>query len=779
MNNEENRQLSFYRKLYNLREDGRMTMPELHDMIVGPQLKQITLSIRKLDAEGKEKKTRYQKLSLPLVAVSFLFPDERYNDQAGAPTGYALVDVDALQTPAVEYLERAKVFPSLALAYVSARGKGVHLIFRVATEPEIHADLCRALQDMVEATLGEPVDRGCTDLTRTSLLCWDEGCYYNPEAETFRLPAPPPARKKASAAPAGYAPPSEADRLAIYLDRVDDRLAWVKGQRHSQLVSLAYTLNRAGFGHNAVLQACIGRYAQADFDDREIRKVIDSIYNKSQAEHGANRREYTPTAAARSATGAKSANRDSRGGSKKETENESADIEAAKPPLPSFDYELFGQAPALLRAMVRPDLTGCQRDIAMMGGMILLSTLMAKVTGLYHEKKVAPTFFGYVIAPAGFGKGILNEQYKALATWHDYVRDNSRMRVRQYEEEEAAYQHNAECARKKGGQPTLTRPVPVKQMELDIPGSITQAKLTELLKANEHYTGVMFETELGVLVEAINLEYGKYVYLLNQIAQQEKIGRASLQNNVIQCAFPLASILTSGTFGQFGNFIQSTDDGLFSRFLAYTVNESPEWKDLTSLDDDPLIGNYYESMGGKLLEIGRFLDANKTFVCYTDAQRHRMNRRFRKLSKHARLFKGESDLSVVHRLGNYHFRICMLLTALRKAETKSTLEKVRVSDVDFDIAMMFVLTFQEHINALGSVLPENRSHTEFNDNDSCEKYFHRLPVTFETAEALELSESMGLKVRTVKRYLSIWVKAGLLVRVKRGTYRKGDNAPDD
>ena len=179
MDNENDQLFSCYRKLYNLREDGKMTLAQLRDVIAGPKLKLKTLEIRRLDAAGEVDKTRKKKLSLPTFAVSFLFPDERYNDQAAEPTGYVLVDIDHLSGPVAGYFEQCKSLPFLALAYVSARGKGLHLICRAETDAATHADVCRALYDLLEATFGEPVDRNCTDLTRTSLLCWDAGCYYS------------------------------------------------------------------------------------------------------------------------------------------------------------------------------------------------------------------------------------------------------------------------------------------------------------------------------------------------------------------------------------------------------------------------------------------------------------------------------------------------------------------------------------------------------------------------------------------------------------------------
>ena len=720
MDNENDQLFSCYRKLYNLREDGKMTLVQLRDVIAGPKLKLKTLEIRRLDAAGEVDKTRKKKLSLPTFAVSFLFPDERYNDQAAEPTGYVLVDIDQLSGPVAGYFEQCKSLPFLALAYVSARGKGVHLICRAETDAATHADVCRALYDLLEA-----------------------------------------------------------DRLALYLDRVDARVSWQKGQRHMQLVSLAYSLNRAGFDRLSVAQACISRYAQRDFDDREIGRVIDSVYTKSQAEHGVNRREYTPPARPLSDTNANRATREAPSGRKTDPAEERFDTEEDKSLTPFFDYALLSQAPRLLQDMLRPDLTGRQRDIALAGALVALSTVTPHVPGQYHGHTDAPTLYLYVVASPGFGKGILQEVRKALLVWQQYIRDNSRLRVQKYEEELEAYNHHNTAARKAGKIPILPRPLEVKQMELDIPGTITQAKLTELLKTNEHYPGLMCETEIGILVDATGQEYGKYIYLLNQIAQHETIGRGSLQNSVLSCDFPRMSLLTSGTFGQFTDLIRGTDDGLFSRFLAYTIDEAPEWKDLTDIDDDPHTGSYYPALGERIKLTGIFLDEHETFVCYTDAQRKRLNRRFSAMSKKVRWFKGDDELSVVHRLGNMHFRICMLLTALRKAEAGSEVEKVRVLDVDFDLAMMFVLTFQKHIQALASLLPSGKIRDEFVDSDDYERFYRCLPDGFLTSEAVAQGDSSGVKERTVKRLLKRWSKDGLLVRLSRGNYRKGDCRLDD
>ncbi|MBB4623541.1 hypothetical protein GGQ57_003457 [Parabacteroides faecis] len=126
------------------------------------------------------------------------------------------------------------------------------------------------------------------------------------------------------------------------------------------------------------------------------------------------------------------------------------------------------------------------------------------------------------------------------------------------------------------------------------------------------------------------------------------------------CARPLMGILLSGTFGQFTRFIPSADDGLFSRFLAYTVDKPVEWKDLTDEDNSPSSNNYYHDLGLRVLDMGNFLDKYPTFVCYTKKQRDRMNARFRYLSENTYVslafIRVGTALSVLYPENLFHLR---------------------------------------------------------------------------------------------------------------------------
>lgn len=735
--------------------------------IKGNSLKFITKEIRRLTNERRRKEAKRLKLQLPAIAVSALFPGEREKEQADTHTGYVLVDVDGMKTPVAEYLERSKAFPWLALAYVSARGGGVHLLFRVETDIKHHPKVCQALYDIVETTLGEAVDRVCTDITRTSLICWDESCYYNPEAKVFRT-------EKTRTVP--YEDRTETwtedERLSRYLDQADSSNSWTKGQRHAQLVSLAFCLNRAGFGQQAVERECVLRYAQPDFDAKEITKTIASVYTKARAEHGKNQYEKPAAPSSKYANAANYANKYPEKGPTPEGQTYEAVNDDFEAPLPTFDKSIADSLPAIMRDMLPPNLKDEEFDMALTSALTMLSTVTPRVHGQYHGRNIAPTLYLYIVARAGSGKGILNTMRPAVGIWQKYIHDISQARVKEFEKKEHTYLLEETKAKRSGKPLTIDPPEPVRQMNLNIPGSITQAKLTEQLATNEHYPALMHESEIGILTDAISQDYGKYTHLLNKIAHQEEIGRDSLANSYQCCQRPLMGVLLSGTFGQFIRFIPSADDGLFSRFLAYTVNKPVEWKDLTDEDDNPATGRYYNEIGLRVLDIGIFLDEHPTFIRYTKAQRDRMNVRFRRLTEKAQLYGDDERQGIVNRLGRSHFCICMTLTALRKAERECTLENLPIQDIDFDIAMKFVLVFHEHILSLGTRLKKNDTCPPASDPNIYERLFAELPTQFRTADLNTLAESLGIPPRTAARRLKIWTEKAIITKLSMGKYVK-------
>lgn len=224
--------------------------------------------------------------------------------------------------------------------------------------------------------------------------------------------------------------------------------------------------------------------------------------------------------------------------------------------------------------------------------------------------------------------------------------------------------------------------------------------------------------------------------------------------------------------GPYTGYVLVDVDGLFSRFLAYTIDKPVEWKNLTDEDDKQSTGEYYPKIGERILRAGLFLDQNATFVHYTKQQRDRMNARFRRLTEKAQLYGDNERQGIVNRLGHAHFRICMTLTALRKAEQQCTQENMLISDIDFNNAMEFILVFHEHILSLSTRLKKEGECPPATNPNIYEQIFNELPDEFRTADMTLRATSHGIAPRTSARRLKIWLDKELIFKLSAGKYIK-------
>lgn len=763
-----------YKNVFTTQAERQITLEAICQCIRSEQLKCITHEIRRLTVAGQPKEAERLKMQLPAMAVSFLFPELRRGEMAGAYTGHIMVDVDHLEIPPHEYLAQWLTVPSVALAYTSVRGKGVHLLFRVEGDGRDHESACRQLFRLVEQKGGVAVDPSCKDKARCSLLCHDPECYFNPDAVPFRITPEPQTAAQPTLC-------TSTRRLALYLDEAERYGRPSKGERHSSLVSLAFCLNRAGFAERDVLDECLRRYVEPDFGEKEISKIISSTFLSGRAEHGinertesapANRSEASENASRRltrlTKTGSDSKNDECSVKEPKEVMNEIINDQ-----LKSYPDAVYDHLPPLLRDTLRPGMTPDEKALTLLTALSLLSTVTPRVNGSYHRKTTSPFLYTCVLAPAGSGKGVLNKVRDMLDCWHNFVRSNSRAEVKEYEQKLEAYElAHAQRKRKKTDAPLPEKPEPVLQKELSLSGDISRAKLIEQLAANGHYTSLMMETEIGILVAAIDQDYGKYTHLLNEVYHQEQISNSSKSGGTHRVKQPGMGLLVSGTFSQFTQFIPTAEDGLFSRFTGYVILEPGEWKDLDSADDTPAAANYYQTLGLRVMNMGIHLDKYATWVSYTPSQREHINKHYYKLLRHVQLFGVDEMLSLVFRTALQHFRICMTLTAIRKAEAGLTTERMVVSDEDFETALCLTDTSLSHMMVASTMLKKESSYVAPSDPTPLERIFESLPQRFTSALVHLTAEPFNIPTGTLKRHLIQWCKKGLIQRESRGNYVK-------
>ena len=773
----------YYENLFQLTTGKTLSLSEVYELVKGPALRHITGEIRRAIAEGNPAKAKALKMQLPAIAVSCLFPGERRTEEAGDNLSSLLVHFDHLTCPPAELLERCRAYPFVAFAHVSASGDGLHLMVRVDTGRESHAVACDVVHQFFETEFGHPVDHTCTDFTRTALLCHDPEAYVNTQATAYAVES---GKVKGESGKSGkklstfnsQLSTDSGECLRRYLDVADLSLAWVKGQRHANLVSLAFTLNRAGFDEQAVVRECIARYVQPDFGDKEVSKVIASAYAKGRAEHGCNRKEFTFGASVRSPEKEASSAHSACSALYTPPLEENTDIgleykrlEKAKEMAQCFPDAVYEHLPPFFKEMFTEGLTEVERSVALVGSLGIFSAAMPNVSGSYQNALCEPPLYCCVAGAASSGKGMINKIHKVFHVYAEGIRRESAKEVKVYNNKMKQYNFDMLKVLKSKGE-LSDEPECVRQKGIELAGNISRPRMIEQLADNGHYASLMCETEIDVLNNSMEQDHGQYHDLLNQIFQHEQVSKDTKQDKYYSSTFPRMALVFSGTEGQVTRLIHSTEDGLFSRLLCFYISGQSQWKPLTDADDTPRRGNYYYDLGHSLQEIALFLDQHPTWVSYTESQRAYMNEVFPLELERLRAF-GEGDkTAILFRLGMIHFRICMIFTGLRKGERRLNEKNIKISDEDFYTAIQIIFHCLNHSLVLSTLLKKDEVLKPISNPIISEQLFSELGENFNTCEAIEKGHLLGMEKRTVESALTRWCKKGLIVRITKGKYMR-------
>ena len=292
-------------------------------------------------------------------------------------------------------------------------------------------------------------------------------------------------------------------------------------------------MNNAGFSLYDAVSECVRRYGSADFPAAEVETTVNDIYRRYSASHGscAFRPDGT-SSVPKSAKSAKSATPFPKMAQKDAEYGECDDIELDNTLLPCFDENIYDHLPPLLTDILKCAYSRTDRDILLISSLTLLSSVSPGVKGSLGEHDYTPAFYSIITGGSGSGKGRIAALQRMLEPWQQYIYDNSRHQVEEYEELQEAYDNYKMHKRQKQTSkqplgPAPSKPKVVKQRNLALTGNVTQARLVELLEANYPYTSCMVDTEMETVLSMFSQDFGKYNDVLNKSYHHEPVGSST------------------------------------------------------------------------------------------------------------------------------------------------------------------------------------------------------------------------------------------------------------
>lgn len=395
--------------------------------------------------------------------------------------------------------------------------------------------------------------------------------------------------------------------------------------------------------------------------------------------------------------------------------------------------------------------TDRERDVYLTSELVVLSSLFDTVKGLYGIPSVPvySNLFGFIGAPAGNGKGVLS------------CAKNTLFQIKLKEQ-----QANQE-RRLKGSE---SENKDFKDKHFQIPGNASVAAFINQLK-NNGGVGLTIESEADTITNNKKQDWGDYDVCLREGFHHETISLVRKDERV-DILKPKISFIVTGTMNQLKKFVPSTENGLFSRFLYYTFQQDPKFRNPfgTDIDYEQIFQNKF---GKELLDIYEYYrryDGNGIIEYdfrFTDSQKNRFYKEFSEKLIETTSFSLGADISgSIYRLGLITYRIAMILTILRNYDkTKDDLFNYKIenilicSDEDYDLAIELFHVYLNHMKLVYDNMP-NTDQITFKRNNA-DRLFDELPAKFTNQLLYKTAEKYDrMGIENCKKYIKKWKDAG-------------------
>lgn len=431
---------------------------------------------------------------------------------------------------------------------------------------------------------------------------------------------------------------------------------------------------------------------------------------------------------------------------------------------PSFPNSLYTQIPEFLLNITNQFSSPEDKDMMLLGSIVTLSSCMPNYIGYYDRKRVYPNLYLFVTAQASAGKGNLVHCKQLVKPIHKRFRAASSELMEKYNTELSDYNK-----KKKKGQ-DADKPKKPPELMLFIPANSSATGMFQLLYDNDG-KGLIFETEGDTLTNAFKSDFGNYSSGFRQAFHHETITYyRRTDREYVDIDEPRISTILTGTPNQILSLIPDAENGLFSRFIFYSLKVNLDWRNVFS-NPDECLDDIFDTFSKEYLSLYEILISSRPIRFeLTKEQQSKFNNSFQFIQTKYINIKGLDYLATVRRLGIITFRISMILTMLRFFETGNTSSTLICDDTDFKTALLMVRVLVEHSSMVFSKLPNQPQKAKYMNTK--EKFISQLPTKFNRNKYLEIAESLSIKPKTAEGYIAKFLKDTVIHRESHDHYIK-------
>ncbi|MGV3504651.1 MAG: DUF3987 domain-containing protein [Adhaeribacter sp.] len=691
----------------------------------------VTRNLRALSGDENDK---YKRTKFYGVTWSGVFSPIRASGNLIQHSGLICLDIDKLSPSQLDVaLSQIQADPFTLISFISPNGNGIKVVVRIdLQQPEQHLAFFCQLEAYYQESYGIRIDPTCKNVDRLCFLPCDEEIYVNPNSEVFQLPvagtaddtvADVPGHKESGATQIMVKDHNYDAEIFEWCLRIHNKKHhFIKGGRNYYITVLGNFCNDYGITKEFCEAECVRRFSEPGFTANEIKATISSIYRKTN-QHGI--KSYT--------------SRDQASIQPGHDPGMDPYSEADSPIVPP---SVYNELPDMLHRMCMAFKTDREKDTFLTGALTVLSGCFPAVSGVYDGVAVYSNLFSFIVAPAATGKGAMGWAKRIAMGYHKALSGS------QYEpslmscSDSSPVDGRIKVVGMDGAGDFPDRSLAM----LFFPANSSGASMIQALRENGG-KGIIFETEADTLSATLTQDWGNYSDMLRKAFHHEPITYMRKTNNeFLEIDHPQLSVCLSGTPGQVQRLIPNAEDGLFSRFIFYNFAIQPKWRSVGPHAGRVNLDEYFNPFQGEVLELINSINS-VGIIGFSLKESHwnQLDNTFGTWLEEVSLSIGGNAGSAVKRLGLITFRIAMVLSIFRAAETGEIGEEMICTDTDFRIAMALAETYRCHSMAMFKKMPQESTGTRGHKiSEKEEKY----------REACRLKE-MGLSNRKIAERLAM------------------------
>lgn len=434
---------------------------------------------------------------------------------------------------------------------------------------------------------------------------------------------------------------------------------------------------------------------------------------------------------------------------------------------PTFPEIIYNNLPDFLLQVTAKATSAEDKDLLLLGSLVVISACLPNVFGNYDERRVYPNLFLFLTASASAGKGRLTLCRKLVYPIHKALRERYKVLYDTYKQEKAMYNSA------KKDQFTADEPQEPPMLALLMPANSSATAFFQILNDNNG-AGLMFETEGDTLAQTFKSEHGNFSDGFRKAFHHETISYLRRKDReFVELENPRLSALLSGTPKQVSALIPNAENGLFSRFIFYFMNIKPVWKDVFANSGDQTLDLYFKDLGEYFHCFHNQLKQQQEMrFSLTVLQQEQFNAYFAQAQIQFLALYGDDYIATVRRLGLITFRIAMIFTVLRLMESQHFTTLLICTDTDFNTALEMVKVLVQHAATVFDALPAEQETPTTNNPRMA--LFQSLPPQFDKQTYSSLAAQLQIPESTANKWLMKFVSSNLVTKQAHGNYSKSN-----